>query len=577
MLRFRDLPIRTKLYGGFAVILFCFAVIGFLSYININQLVSGNQKKIQIYKVIVSLQQMTSLLNDAERGQHGYIITGKESFLMPYNMAIKKIDGVFAQIKNLTSNDVKQQASLKKLEPLIHTKLEHMRNNISLRRNKGLQTVAPIVAAGRGKDIMDDIRAIIDEMFAEENALFAERSIVVSRSTAFTRVVIVAGSCMVILLGFLIASFFVRSIVRPIHEIMRRIIDIETNGNLTAEIFISSNDEIGDMGKAFNRLLIGLKNIIVGVINVAEQINQMAENFSVSTKQMSVLMQDFSATSQQISKGTQDIASRVETVAETMTKIGVGVEQTARNTQGAAQSAELTKNATKDGNSAVIEVIDKMVDIDNKVHASAEAINQLGQRSEQIYEIVHVITDIADQTNLLALNAAIEAARAGEAGRGFAVVADEVKKLAEGSGRAAKQIGELIKSILKETRQAVENMESGTSAVAEGKVVVEKAGTALQNILKIAGSSSMMVEQISVATQQMAEGTRQVTHNINDIAVTAEGSAAATEEAASTTEQIMASIQDVAAAAQQLAEESVNMKRLIGKFNVGEGFAESKK
>jgi len=244
------------------------------------------------------------------------------------------------------------------------------------------------------------------------------------------------------------------------------------------------------------------------------------------------------------------------------------VEQVAKSSQVAVEGAKHTKQAAKKGSDAAVNVSSKMTDIDESVGASVKAVDQLGQRSEQINEIVKVITNIASQTNLLALNAAIEAARAGDAGMGFSVVADEVRKLAEDSAKAADRIGGLIKEILQETQQVVKNIKNEMTVVSEGKVAVDSTGVSLREILQVAESSAVMAEQISVATQQMSVGTKLVAKNFGAIASTAEESSAGIEEASASTQQITSSMQEMTDLAEGLLKTSVELKQLVSKFKV---------
>ncbi len=179
-----------------------------------------------------------------------------------------------------------------------------------------------------------------------------------------------------------------------------------------------------------------------------------------------------------------------------------------------------------------------------------------------------VISDIADQTNLLALNAAIEAARAGEAGRGFAVVADEVRKLAEGSASAAAEIGKLIKQIQAQTARAVRNMEDSADELARGKAVATRAGSSLEEILRVVRQVDDMAKEIYKLTREQASGSDQVVRAVEEIAAVAEETAAGTEEASASTEEQTASMQEMAAAAQELADLAETMKALVSRFQL---------
>jgi methyl-accepting chemotaxis protein len=196
------------------------------------------------------------------------------------------------------------------------------------------------------------------------------------------------------------------------------------------------------------------------------------------------------------------------------------------------------------------------------VKRSASTVQKLGQSSEQIGEIIQVIDDIADQTNLLALNAAIEAARAGEQGRGFAVVADEVRKLAERTTKATKEIAAMIKEIQRDTIGAVSSMEEGTSEVEKGKHLADKAGQSLEQIIEGAGKVADIVSQVAAASEQQSSASEQISKNIEAIS--------------SVTQQSAAGVQQIARAAEDLNRLTNNLESLVSKFKIsGEFISES--
>jgi methyl-accepting chemotaxis protein len=197
-------------------------------------------------------------------------------------------------------------------------------------------------------------------------------------------------------------------------------------------------------------------------------------------------------------------------------------------------------------------------------------IESLGKRSEEIGEIVGVITGISDQTNLLALNAAIEAARAGDQGRGFAVVAEEVKNLAEDSREAAERIAKMIKEVQGETAKAVEAMQRGTKETAEGMQFVEMTGKAFGDIQGLAATTTAGVLEISNLMNSQKEGTQRAAKSVDGIASIAEETASSAEESAASTEELTASMEDMTARAQALSEMSVNLQKIAGQFNIGE-------
>jgi methyl-accepting chemotaxis protein len=197
------------------------------------------------------------------------------------------------------------------------------------------------------------------------------------------------------------------------------------------------------------------------------------------------------------------------------------------------------------------------------VEVSAGTVKELGKSSDQIGEIIGVIDDIADQTNLLALNAAIEAARAGEQGRGFAVVADEVRKLAERTTKATKEIAGMIKKIQSDTAGAVASMEEGTAEVKQGMKLADRAGASLQEIVGVSQKVTDMVTQIAAASEEQSSASEQISKNV-------EGISKVTGETAQGTQQI-------ARAAEDLNRLTDNLQRLIEQFTVGDGVVQSAK
>jgi methyl-accepting chemotaxis protein len=254
-----------------------------------------------------------------------------------------------------------------------------------------------------------------------------------------------------------------------------------------------------------------------------------------------------------------------------MKSISSSVEQVVARSLAASESAKKANESANAGKVTVETTIKKMQEIQKVVVESAKVIESLGKRSEEIGEIVDVITNISDQTNLLALNAAIEAARAGDQGRGFAVVAEEVKNLAEDSREAAERIAKMIKEVQSETGKAVEAMHRGTKETAEGMQFVELTGKAFGDIQGLAATTTAGVIEISNLMNSQKEGTQRAAKSVDGIASIAEETASAAEESAASTEELTASMEDMTARAQALSEMSVNLQKIAGQFNIGAG------
>ena len=318
----------------------------------------------------------------------------------------------------------------------------------------------------------------------------------------------------------LLTYFLLRSIIlKPIQEMMTITKDIaQGEGDLTKRVPVHGTDEIASLGGFFNMFIEKLQKMIGKVAHVTDKVASASV--------------ELSATAEEISKGTDTLTSRASQTAAAVEEMNATVSQVAQNSGKAATLAQETVKTAKDGGSVVSDTISGMQQLSDAVSSSATIIAELGKSSDQIGEIVRVIEDIADQTNLLALNAAIEAARAGEQGRGFAVVADEVRKLAERTTKATKEIGDMIRQIQQDTRGAVESMQQGTVKVTSGVDLVNRTGEALSRIVEMVSESADMIRQIAVASEEQSVATQQIANDIENVAkVTKESASGANESA----------------------------------------------
>lgn len=240
-------------------------------------------------------------------------------------------------------------------------------------------------------------------------------------------------------------------------------------------------------------------------MKVLERVRKAAMEVTACSNNILVAADEMQAGATQQDQEITNTSSAVE-------ELTVSMKQVSNNAEASAEAARRALDAAEQGNRAVRDTLEGMQRIRASVQATAKKIKSLGDRSLEISEIINVINDITEQTNLLALNAAIEAARAGEAGRGFAVVADEVRKLAEHSRSATKDIAALIKAIQAETNEAVVVMEEGTKEVESGATLADQAGRALDAISNVVRQSAELVQEISLASKQQVRGTEGVAH-----------------------------------------------------------------
>jgi methyl-accepting chemotaxis protein len=345
-----------------------------------------------------------------------------------------------------------------------------------------------------------------------------------------------------LLISASLATLVIRGLLRELGGepyYVKEIVHKVAKGDLSVSVTVDPRDN-GSILWAMRTMVGSLRDLVSQTVTIAAGIASASSQLH--------------ATSEQIATGAEEVASQTTTVATASEEMASTSHDIAANCTRAAETSSCTSASAATGAAVVQETIVGMGKIAERVKQTSATIDALGTRSEQIGEIIGTIEDIADQTNLLALNAAIEAARAGEQGRGFAVVADEVRALAERTTRATKEIGGMIKAIQSETREAVRSMEEGVREVEKGAVSSQKSGESLQEILGQINEVNMQINQIATAAEEQTATISEITTNIHQVTEVVHQSARGAEETST--------------AAALLSEQSQQLQDLVGKFRV---------
>ncbi len=375
--------------------------------------------------------------------------------------------------------------------------------------------------------------ALKKDMKAEHKALndFTDRS--------FTQTMTILVVALLVINMLLI--LFWRIMQSSFNEMVARLKDIASgNGDLSKRLEVKGKDELAQAAHWLNEFIEKISHTISDVIG--------------TTSTLSSATFELNSTADQMANSAEEVANQASTVATASEEMAATSNDIANNCHLAAQSAQQAADTTQKGFDVVKHTVTGIRDRGERTKVNARAMSSLGERSDQIGAIVATIEDIADQTNLLALNAAIEAARAGEQGRGFAVVADEVRNLATRTTKATKEISEMIKAIQGETRQAIVSMEEGVKGTEKGAAEATQLETALQEIMEQVNAVTMQVSQIATAAEEQTATTSEITNNIHRISEIIEG----TSKGA----------QDTAAASSSLSQMGETLRQLMAQFKL---------
>jgi methyl-accepting chemotaxis protein len=461
--------IGQKLAAGFALPLVILSAIGASSHRTLNRLIESGVWVEHTYQVLGRLGELRTAISDAESRERGYLVSGRDEFVVLYQTSAARVPDILRELTTLTADNPNQQRRLEALRPVVDRRLEGLKRMVEVRRAKGLEAVATALSGDDALTVASDIQEKIGELEMEEQRLLKARSAESEAGTRATQAVIVWGTA----LGFLLVFGAAVLITRRVTDVIR-----------------------------------------TGIQQIA---SSAAEILAATTQQAS---------------GTQEEGVAIQQTTSTIQEVKQTALLSSQKAQVVAELVGRTSQASLEGRRAAQETLEGMREAKARMEGIAERVLGLSEQGQAIAEIIASVNDLTEQSNLLAVNAAIEAAKAGESGKGFSVVASEVKALAEQSKQATSQVRQILGEIQRTTQAAVLATEQGVKASDAGESLSQRTGESIHLLTESLAEAAQAAKQILITAQEQSAGVEQVASAMANISQVSTQNMAATRQMA---------------------------------------------
>lgn len=550
---------------GTIFIVFIFSGVNLFNYFQSQNMQQGYDRLLDVTPVINDVKDIHTELWLQNAGVRGYVLSGDTKYLQDIEASRKRVDSIYERLEKMLI-DKDGQKSSRLLKVMLNEYNKQQDNTIATRNKLGFEQAAKFVSAtGERADIIGTVlQSFTDSVTNDVNNQVTQNKKKLAQGQQVVLLVNIIGLILALAGGIGLTY----RIARPIGILANEARQVASGDLRRQTQKYSGSDEIADLLQAFEGMVGSLRTMVDHLRGTADHVAVSGEQLKAHSDQSAQAASSIAETVMDVANGASKQMAAIEaaaTIIQDMANAITHIAESAANVS--AKSGEAATMAIM-GGQAVSDAERQMEAINQSVMQSKAVVSNLGDSSKEIGEIVDVIRNIAGQTNLLALNAAIEAARAGEAGRGFSVVADEVRGLAEQSQVAAQRISEIVNNVQTEAAAAILTMNDGVAEVTQGTQAIINSGNHFKNIDKVVQNLNDKIMEISSATQQLAASSNAVVNSVEHIKTIATETAAGAQHISAATEEQSASMQQIAIASETMADTANRLREAVNQFKI---------
>ena len=558
--------VRLKIIFAFATVFIILLIYQTFIYFANSKIAEANNKLVnEKFEIVELTNNLSQSIDSRISALRGYLLNGNENYIEIIDSASEQANVTYDKLNELNISNIKSQVL--EAYSLEVDLLQFIYTDVINNYDRGYEDLALSLFSSRENEILaiQQLYKDINVVTKEEIATLASS---LSKQLGIFKNVQIAFSLIVFITGFIMARRIVVMIVKPVRRLMHRMENI-TSGDLTnSPIPVESVDEIGKLTESMNKMSDTLRNIVVQIQHESISLNESSTSLNLAANEVTEATTETAQSINDVAEGSEEQARAATNLRELMKQFTSLVDQSHENSIQMKSLSNSVFEKSSLGLQLMNDTGKQMNTIDEIVQNAVSKVQSLNDQTKEISQLVNVITSIADQTNLLALNAAIEAARAGEHGKGFAVVADEVRKLAEQVSNSVQHISSIVTTIQGEAEQVSINLSNGYAEVEKGSAHVAKSNDTYVEICNAIEEMRLTTSEMANYLNSIQSESFKIDDAIENIAAVTEEAAASSQETAATIEEVASSMDNISTQAHQLSESAELLEKVAAQFKI---------